>query len=332
MTTEPHTLDLDDTIRDAIVLMQTGRYRNVPLVDRGRAPRRRRPPVGHHQVPGGVLPGRAAQPPAAAAPAHEGSRRRMTTTKAPELARRPGARASHHPVRGRFRRRDAAHRHAVHPDRRGLRQRHQHAARLPGRDPRAGRLTARRVRASRSASRRRRSTRPGDQPDVLVAMNPAALKTNIGDLPAGGALIVNSDAFTPGEPEQGGVRQQSADATARSRPSPCSRSPSRPSTTRSLDGLEMTSKQKDLTKNFFALGPDVLAVRAEHGPDPRTGSTEVRRPPGRRGGEQAGAQGRLRLRRDDRGVPHPLPRQAGQARTRASTGTSPGTRPPRSGS
>ena len=27
-------------------------------------------------------------------------------------------------------------------------------------------------------------------------MNPAALKTNIGDLPAGGALIVNSDAFT----------------------------------------------------------------------------------------------------------------------------------------
>jgi CBS domain-containing protein len=33
MTTEPRTLDLDDTILDAIVLMQTGRYRNVPLVD-----------------------------------------------------------------------------------------------------------------------------------------------------------------------------------------------------------------------------------------------------------------------------------------------------------
>ena len=33
MTTEPHTLDLDQTIRDAIELMQTGRYRNVPLVD-----------------------------------------------------------------------------------------------------------------------------------------------------------------------------------------------------------------------------------------------------------------------------------------------------------
>jgi CBS domain-containing protein len=34
MTIEPRTLDLDDTIRDAIVLMRTGRYRNVPLVDR----------------------------------------------------------------------------------------------------------------------------------------------------------------------------------------------------------------------------------------------------------------------------------------------------------
>jgi CBS domain-containing protein len=33
MTTEPRTLDLDQTIRDAILLMQTGRYRNVPVVD-----------------------------------------------------------------------------------------------------------------------------------------------------------------------------------------------------------------------------------------------------------------------------------------------------------
>jgi CBS domain-containing protein len=33
MTVDPRTLDLDQTIRDAIELMQTGRYRNVPLVD-----------------------------------------------------------------------------------------------------------------------------------------------------------------------------------------------------------------------------------------------------------------------------------------------------------
>jgi 2-oxoglutarate/2-oxoacid ferredoxin oxidoreductase subunit alpha len=36
---------------------------------------------------------------------------------------------------------------------------------------------------------------PGDRPDVLVAMNPAALKSNIGDLPPGGTLIVNTDEF-----------------------------------------------------------------------------------------------------------------------------------------
>lgn len=37
---------------------------------------------------------------------------------------------------------------------------------------------------------------PGDRPDVLVAMNPAALKANLGDLPRGGVLIVNTDEFT----------------------------------------------------------------------------------------------------------------------------------------
>jgi 2-oxoglutarate/2-oxoacid ferredoxin oxidoreductase subunit alpha len=38
---------------------------------------------------------------------------------------------------------------------------------------------------------------PGDAPDVLVAMNPAALKANLSDLPGGGLLIVDSDEFTP---------------------------------------------------------------------------------------------------------------------------------------
>jgi 2-oxoglutarate/2-oxoacid ferredoxin oxidoreductase subunit alpha len=37
---------------------------------------------------------------------------------------------------------------------------------------------------------------PGDAPNVLVAMNPAALKTNIRDLPKGGTLIVDADAFS----------------------------------------------------------------------------------------------------------------------------------------
>ncbi len=36
---------------------------------------------------------------------------------------------------------------------------------------------------------------PGDSPDVLVAMNPAALKTNLGDVAKGGLILINTDAF-----------------------------------------------------------------------------------------------------------------------------------------
>src|SRR6476646_7518793 len=36
---------------------------------------------------------------------------------------------------------------------------------------------------------------PGDEPNVLVAMNPAALKANLADLEKGGVLIANEDAF-----------------------------------------------------------------------------------------------------------------------------------------
>src|SRR5437667_360337 len=45
---------------------------------------------------------------------------------------------------------------------------------------------------------------PGDAPNVLVAMNPAALKTNVKDLPRGGTLIVNSDAFNERNLQQAG--------------------------------------------------------------------------------------------------------------------------------
>src|SRR6266481_221151 len=39
---------------------------------------------------------------------------------------------------------------------------------------------------------------PGDAPQVLVAMNPAALRANVADLEPGGTIIVNKDNFTPG--------------------------------------------------------------------------------------------------------------------------------------
>jgi 2-oxoglutarate ferredoxin oxidoreductase subunit alpha len=94
---------------------------------------------------------------------------------------------------------------------------------------------------------------PGDEPDVLVAMNPAALKTNVGDLPAGGALIVNSDAFS---------QQNLLKAAYASNPLTDGslkhvtlfEVPISTLNARALEGLEMTSKQVDLTKNFFALG------------------------------------------------------------------------------
>src|SRR5260221_6285705 len=40
---------------------------------------------------------------------------------------------------------------------------------------------------------------PGDAIDVLIAMNPAALKVNVADLKANGILIVNSDSFKEGD-------------------------------------------------------------------------------------------------------------------------------------
>ena len=156
---------------------------------------------------------------------------------------------------------------------------------------------------------------PGDQPDVLVAMNPAALKTNIGDLPAGGALIVNSDAFTQQNLNKAAYASNPlTDGSLKS--FTVFEVPISTLNERSLDGLEMTSKQKDLTKNFFALGLMFwLYERSQEGDDPLD-RPEVRGPTGRRRGEQAGAQGGLRLRRDDRGVPHPLSRPSRQARPR----------------
>src|SRR3954465_12382702 len=94
---------------------------------------------------------------------------------------------------------------------------------------------------------------PGDEPDVLVAMNPAALKTNIGDLPAGGALIVNSDAFTQANLNKAAYASNPlTDGSLKAYT--VFEIPISTLNERSLDGLEMTTKQKDLTKNFFALG------------------------------------------------------------------------------
>src|SRR5437660_9980289 len=47
---------------------------------------------------------------------------------------------------------------------------------------------------------------PGDQLNTLVAMNPAALKTNLRDLETGGILIVNADSFTTSDLHKAGYK------------------------------------------------------------------------------------------------------------------------------
>ncbi|HWH24512.1 MAG TPA: 2-oxoacid:acceptor oxidoreductase subunit alpha [Candidatus Limnocylindria bacterium] len=94
---------------------------------------------------------------------------------------------------------------------------------------------------------------PGDEPDVLVAMNPAALRTNVGDLPPGGALIVNQDAFTPNNLKKAGYEANPLTDGSLKQYN-LFEIPISTLNARALEGLEMTSKQVDLTKNFFALG------------------------------------------------------------------------------
>jgi 2-oxoglutarate ferredoxin oxidoreductase subunit alpha len=94
---------------------------------------------------------------------------------------------------------------------------------------------------------------PGDAPDVLVAMNPAALKTNVGDLVAGGLLVVNSDAFTRGNLKKAGYETDPLAEGAL----PGYQVVQVPVTTLTLGALEdvaLPSKDKHRSKNMFALG------------------------------------------------------------------------------
>jgi len=94
---------------------------------------------------------------------------------------------------------------------------------------------------------------PGDAPDVLVAMNPAALKANIADVPRGGSIVVNEDAFTGQNLAKAGyVENPLEDGTLAGYN--LFEIPISTLNARALEGLGMSAKQVDLTKNFFALG------------------------------------------------------------------------------
>jgi len=94
---------------------------------------------------------------------------------------------------------------------------------------------------------------PGDAPDVLIAMNPAALKANIKDLPPGRDLIVNTDEFTKrnltkvgyeGSPlEDNSLEQYNVHAV-----------PITSMTVKALEAFDITRKDAERAKNMFALG------------------------------------------------------------------------------
>jgi len=95
---------------------------------------------------------------------------------------------------------------------------------------------------------------PGDEVDTLVAMNPAALKSNIQDLKRGGTLIVNEDAFEKSNLQKAGYDVnplEDGDALAAFR---VHRVAMTRLTRDSVEGLGLSQREADRCKNFFALG------------------------------------------------------------------------------
>ena len=94
---------------------------------------------------------------------------------------------------------------------------------------------------------------PGDIPDVLVAMNPAALKVHLPELPKGGMVIVNSDEFNETNLKKAGYTSNPLDdgtlASYR-----LFQVPIGTMNARALADSDMTAQEKDRSKNMFALG------------------------------------------------------------------------------
>ncbi|MCA1557753.1 MAG: 2-oxoacid:acceptor oxidoreductase family protein, partial [Acidobacteria bacterium] len=95
---------------------------------------------------------------------------------------------------------------------------------------------------------------PGDQPSVLVAMNPAALKVNLSDLEDGGTLIINTDEFTKDNLEKAAYQSNPLEDGTLSG----YRVHRLPITTLNMNALKeqvkLSRKEMDRCKNFFALG------------------------------------------------------------------------------
>ena len=94
---------------------------------------------------------------------------------------------------------------------------------------------------------------PGDVPDILVAMNPAALKANLADLPKGGLLMINTDSFNPTQYKK--AQYDSDPLTDGSLDKYRLISvPLTDLTQKAVAEAGLTKKQADRCKNLFALG------------------------------------------------------------------------------
>jgi 2-oxoglutarate ferredoxin oxidoreductase subunit alpha len=94
---------------------------------------------------------------------------------------------------------------------------------------------------------------PGDAPDVLIAMNPAALKANIKDLPRGGDLIVNTDEFTKRNLTKVGYDGSPVDDDSLEAYN-VHAVPITSLTVKALESFDITRKDAERAKNMFALG------------------------------------------------------------------------------
>ncbi|MDH4178271.1 MAG: 2-oxoacid:acceptor oxidoreductase subunit alpha [Thermoleophilia bacterium] len=95
---------------------------------------------------------------------------------------------------------------------------------------------------------------PGDRPDVLVAMNPAALKANLKDLAKGGTIILNTDAFNDRNLQKAAYSSNPLEdgSLADYHVHQVALTSMTIEALREIDGI--TSREAERSKNFFALG------------------------------------------------------------------------------
>jgi 2-oxoglutarate/2-oxoacid ferredoxin oxidoreductase subunit alpha len=94
---------------------------------------------------------------------------------------------------------------------------------------------------------------PGDAPDVLVAMNPAALKANLADVPRGADIIANTDEFTKRNLSKVGYEASPLDDGSLGAYQ-VHAIPITSVTVKALEQFDMTRKDAERAKNMFALG------------------------------------------------------------------------------